>query len=59
MPTAAALRLPRSKTNEAPPAPRPEERAALGRSLLSVLVLALAAWAIPIGVIWLVWHALR
>lgn len=58
MPTAAALRFPRSVTNEASVAPPPEERAALGRSLLSILVLAATAWAIPIGLIWLAWHAL-
>lgn len=40
-------------------APLPEDCAPLGRSLLYIPVLAIAAWTAPIGAAWLAWHALQ
>lgn len=39
-------------------APAFEEQVALGRSLLLIPLLAGAAWAITIGLIWLGWQSL-
>lgn len=39
-------------------APATVQGAGLNRSLLLILVLAAAAWMVPISVVWLVWHLL-
>ena len=39
-------------------APAAEQGAPLDRSLLLVLLLAAAAWLVPISIIWLVWQLL-
>lgn len=58
-PAVAVLSPLRSGQDEGFTAPPPEDRATLDRSLLFIPVLAAAAWALPIGAIWLAWQALR